>query len=455
MLHFRIKHCLIFLTAALLLSGCRVWNNFTTYFNLYYNTSDIFDQAETQIKEQKKDLFSTEDLPIPGSANTQLIKVIGKCSEILQFHSETGYVDDALLMLGKAFYYQKNYQKALRKFEELIATQKESDLILETKLWIGKTQVKLKEDENALKILAEVRDQAKEEDKENILSDAYIEEIVYRISKEDYQLAVSLANQYIEITNDNDIKAEVLLEVGKLNNKINQPENAIAAFQKALNYNPLYDIELQTKLELGKTLRSVGKLEEALEVFNDMKNEAKFNDAYSDVDLQLGITLKELGRLEEAVEKLTLVDTAYVNTSASGIAKYTLGEIYEYNYQNFDSAGSYYQKSITSTLPKEYTEDANQKVRTFKKYQNLSSQINNYSSQLFYVENPDQYTKDSIKFVQDSAVYVQDSLDVLAQLTLYSEHIQSLTGLTIDTTSIKDSLLAADSLAADSFKRFN
>src|SRR4030067_3177868 len=144
MLLFRIRHYLIILITTLVLPGCNVWNNFTTYFNLYYNTSDIFVEAENQIKEQKKDLFSTEELTLPGTVNTQLVKVIEKCSEILQFNSESAYVDEALLMLGKAFYYQKNHQKALRKFEELIAPQKESDLLLETKLWIGKTQIQLK-----------------------------------------------------------------------------------------------------------------------------------------------------------------------------------------------------------------------------------------------------------------------------------------------------------------------
>lgn len=449
---FQLKYHLLFLTAVFLLAGCSLWNNFTTYFNLYYNTSDIFEQAETQINEQKKDLFSTEELTIPGTTNTQLIKVIEKCSEILQFHSESAYVDDALLMLGKAFYYQKNYQKAQRKFEELLATQEEeSELILNTKLWIGKTQMKLKNYESALTILTEVREKAIEEEREDILKDAFVEEIVYRISEEDYAQAITLSNQLLEKSDDDDIKAEVLYEIGKLYNKTEERENAIAAFEEVLEYNPLYEIELGAKLELGKSLRIIGKSEEALEVFNDMKDEAKFNEAYSEVDLQIGITLKELGRTDEAVERLILVDTSYVNTPAAGIAKYKLGEIYEYDYKNFDSAGAYYQKSLTSSLPKEYMTDASQKIRTFKKYQHLKLQVNNFTSQLYYIENPEIYVEDSLTYVRDSAAYVQDSLIVLEELTLFSEHIQSLAGLDttlkgIDSIIVKDTTAIGDSL---------
>ena len=95
----------------LLFAGCNLWQNFTTYFNLYYNTKTLFREAEDEIFLQKRDLFETEPLVIPGTANTKLTKVIEKSSKILQFNSNSDYVDDALLMLGKSFYYQKNYQK--------------------------------------------------------------------------------------------------------------------------------------------------------------------------------------------------------------------------------------------------------------------------------------------------------------------------------------------------------
>jgi len=132
-------------------------------------------------------LFSTAPLTIPGSANTELDAVIEKCSIILQFHSETGYVEDALLMLGKSFYYKNNYQKAQRKFEELVASQVESDYELEAKLWIGKCQMKLKQYGDALSTLHDVRQTAIDEDEELILQEEFIEEIIYKVTIEDFK----------------------------------------------------------------------------------------------------------------------------------------------------------------------------------------------------------------------------------------------------------------------------
>ena len=75
----------------------------------------------------------------------------------MQFNSNSSYVDDALMILGKSFYYQKNYLKARRKFEELISTQPESDYILEATLWIGKCDMRLKNYPDGLTILKDVR----------------------------------------------------------------------------------------------------------------------------------------------------------------------------------------------------------------------------------------------------------------------------------------------------------
>ncbi len=67
------------------MNGCSVWDNFTTYFNLYFNTKTIFEDAENEILNQKRDLFSNEPLVLQGNTKTALVKVIEKSSKILQF----------------------------------------------------------------------------------------------------------------------------------------------------------------------------------------------------------------------------------------------------------------------------------------------------------------------------------------------------------------------------------
>ena len=392
----------LFLFPVIFLFGCSIWGDFTTYFNLYYNTSDIFNQAEDAINSQKQDLFSTEETTVPGSAVQLLNKVIEKASQILQFHSESAYVDDALLMLGKSFYYQKNYLKASREFQELLATQPNSSLILEAKLWMGKTDIKLKNYDDALTTLETVRKQGIDEGKSDIVVDAYIEEIKYKLIQQDYSGAISSSKELLNVSKDDEKNAEVVYEMGKFYNLLNDPQNAILAFQQVFEYSPTYDIEFGAKLELGKAYRDAGQPEKALEIFTDMRSGQNYSDSFDQIDLEIGITQVDLKNYNTAFSYFRMVDTGYTNSKSAGLAKYQLGELYQYHFFDYDSASYYYSKAMTSLLPTEYVLTANEKIQRFRKYKTLKDNITQNYKRLEYAENPDAFIKDSIAYFSDT-----------------------------------------------------
>jgi TolA-binding protein len=442
--HFRKILFLIILTFGF--SGCGVWDSFTTYFNLYYNTKDIYEKAEEQILTQQKELFSTEPPVVPGAANTQLVKVIEKCSQILQFHTNTGYVEDALMMLGKSFYYQKNYQKSERQFEQLIDKYPESDFLLEAKLWTGKCKMRLRNYDEGLAILAEVREEAVQQENDDIIKDAFIEEIVYRITTEDISGAVDLANEFLQVTNDDEIKADVWYEVGNLNMKIDKVQEAITAYNNVFEYSPDFDLEVEAKIKYGQALREGGETEKSHTVFEDMLNEDKYSNRYSDIQFELGKSLSSLGRFDEAISELLDVDTTYKSSPVSGAAKYEIGKIYEEDIKNLDSAASFYKSAATSTLPPGYVSDAKQKNQLLSKYILLRNNIQNYNKQLFYLQNPDEFVKDSTQYVQDSLAIAVE-LRKLKELQSIWGGLDSLltqtdtTGYYADTLKIIDSLI--------------
>jgi len=437
---------LLFLSLLFFVTGCGIWEDFTTFFNLYYNADELFEKAELQIIEQKKDLFSTEPPAIPGAAATDLQKVIEKCSKILQFSPNSSYVDDALMMLGKSFYYQKNYLKSQKKFEELISSQPESGYVLEADLWIGKCQMRLRKFTESLTKLAEVRNIAIEDGEDEIFQEAYIEEIVYRKTINDIPGAIQVANEFLEVSDDDKINAELWYEVGNLNVEIDEIENAVVAYQNVFEYSPDYELESSAKIKLGRALRKVGEAEDALSIFSEMRSEDKYVEKYSELELEMGITQAVLGKYEDALDLFTIVDTTYKNTPNSGAAKYEIGYVYEIGFLQLDSAAVRYKKASTSTLPKEYIEPAKEKNRLFTRYTSLRAEHNKYSKQLFYLSNPDEFVKDSI-------IYVQDSLAIAEEITNVKELQESWSGLETllvggdDTTGFyQDSVKVADSL---------
>ncbi len=150
-MNFKTKILFLLIPLSLLLSGCGLWRDFTTYFNLYHNAKTLYYDAEEQILKERKDVFFISEAAIPAGANQNLPKVIEKFSKLLQFHNKSSYVDDALFLIGKAFYYQKSYIKASRKFQELIATQPNSSLVIDATLWLGKSEMQMKKFDSGVK----------------------------------------------------------------------------------------------------------------------------------------------------------------------------------------------------------------------------------------------------------------------------------------------------------------
>ena len=392
----------VLILLAFMLPGCSLWDDFTTYFNLYYNTTDIFSQAEQIIMDQRKDPFSLLDLPVPATATGLLNKVIEKCSKILQFNSKGSFVDNSLMMLGKSFYYQKSYIKAQRKFQELITAHPESDLVIDAELWQAKTEMQMKDFVRGLSHLTSVIAEAQKAERSDILSDAYVEETKYFIGKEDYDKAIELCLQIVKVSKDNTLNARALFTSGDLYQKLGRYKEAVTQYESVNGYSPTYDIAYEARLRYGKMLLNLQKHEEALNVFTQLRMEDKFKEFNDITDLSIGIALREMGKYDEAYRQFSMYDTTYAASVQIGGARYELGVLYEHAYKNYDSCSVYYQKALSSTATAEYLPLIREKSQIFIKYNGLVNSYNDYQRQYFYALYPEEFTKDSLKFVQDT-----------------------------------------------------
>jgi TolA-binding protein len=455
-MNFRTQTIKLISTVFLLfiLSGCSVWENLTTYFNLYYNTSALFEEAEKEILPQKRDIFSNEPLVIPGTAKSNLVKVVEKASKLLQFYSTSSYVDEALMMLGKSFYYQNNYQKAQRKFEELLATNPDDETTTEAKLWIAKCLFEMREITQALTLNEEVRKKAIEEDYENIVKDSYVQEIKHRIKAEDFTLAISLANEFADNYKDDVVRAQIYYELGNLYQQINDNENAITAYEKVFDNEPDFDLEIAATIKYANSLRKAGKTEQAIQVFEDIRDEDKFSTSYNEIDFEIGRTYVVLGEFHKAYDQFRMVDTTYRSTSFAAQSNFELAELYRTKFMNYDSAAYFYSKSVAANLSKEYTQSAKDKNQLFVKYSKIRKDINKFDKQLYYSQNPDLYTFDSLNYVSDSLKILNDYLaqkelqDLWQADTLFNSKNLNLKDSTLikDSIFVRDSLLKVDSL---------
>ena len=156
---------------ALIQSGCAVYNpiadftkqrytNAISYFNTFYNAQRLFSDAEDEVLKSRRDFLekgsSLKLFSIPASARQKFQTSIEKNSKVLSFYPDSKWVDDALLMIGKAYYYMEDDVRAERKFQELEAKFPNSGQINESQLWLGKSLMRQKKWDQAVKRLEDV-----------------------------------------------------------------------------------------------------------------------------------------------------------------------------------------------------------------------------------------------------------------------------------------------------------
>ena len=448
---YKLSRYIVPLLLLFILNSCSVWENFTTYFNLYYNTSTLFDGAEAEILAQQRDLFSNDPLIVPGSAKNALVKVVEKCSNLLQFNPNSAYVGEALIMLGKSFYYQNNYQKSKRKFEEFLATKPDDDeKVTETNLWIAKCMFVMKENTSALKLIEEVRTKSVEEGYDQLIRQAYIEEIKYQLREENYTSAITLANQFAEVYDESTTRAEIYYELGGLYQITGDIDNEIASYKKVFDYSPDFDLEIAAQIKYANALRDAERYEEALNEYESMRNQDKFLASFNEIDLEIGKTQIKLGNYQAALDKFRMVDSTYKGTPFAAAANYELGELYRYEFLNYDSAQYYYSKAVSGNPPKEYLDEAKSDNQLFQKYGKLRKTINNYKRQLFYSQNPEIFSTDSAAYLEDSLKILNDFIEKKEMQDIWknvnNNDPQMLAQKKLETTILKHNAIIADSI---------
>jgi tetratricopeptide (TPR) repeat protein len=375
-----------------------MWSNFTVYFNRFYNAKKAFEEGEEEIKlNQEKALFAFKEEKLPAKANKNFDNVIKFSSKILQFNKDSKYVNEAIYMIAKSYYYKGQYNKALRKFKELDGLN-DKEFGLSTKLWMAKSELQMRNFVFALEHLDEVKKIARAKENNEVLFEAYLAEIGYLIYREEFSKAVTLIEELSKLDLDDEVHAEVTYELGMLYVSLENYDKAVIAFESVEDRSPSFEIEFKSRLEYAKVIKHLDREEEALEILNDLRDDSKYEPYWDLIDLEIAQIHLDNGDTELALEIFYTVDTGYSKNESSGIAAFMQGDIIEHIYMDYDSAKILYEKVATKKAPIEYKREA--KIKT-----NLLKSRKDYSHKIFIEKKEYQYLLDTALFVQDSIAY--------------------------------------------------
>lgn len=361
---------------ALVFTGCSRKNNtfinrnfhaLGTKYNILYNGYIALEQGRETVDNASTDNFwellpvermqVQEDIFLPGQSKNQdferaeekAIKAVQKHGMNIKGKEYNPQIDEAYLLLGEARYFDQRFIPALEAFNYILYKYPASDKINTAKVWREKTNVRLENNELALKNLKRLLDQEELEDQDLADATAIMAQAYINIKAKDSALTqLKIAADY---TKKNREKARYNFIIGQLYNEFGQKDSANLVFDKIIDMHrkiprPYYiNAHLAKVMNFDMETGNKVEFEEYLAKLEENRENRPFLD-------KIYYRIAEYHRAN-ASDSLAIVyynKSLRTNTGDKQLKSFdysTLGDM-SFDEANYKVAGAYYDSTMTN-----------------------------------------------------------------------------------------------------------
>ncbi|UCE17733.1 MAG: tetratricopeptide repeat protein [Gemmatimonadota bacterium] len=330
-------------------------------FNTYYNAQQYFQQAEQARERSTTSQLSSSEIDLYN-------KAIKKASKVITFYPKSKLVDDALLLMGKAFYRKGEYSKAQRKFNELISNFPESNLSNEATFWLGRSYFANGDYVKAEKSLSGIVTQKKAR---TWAAEAQFLLAEMAFLKHRYKYALGEYEKVVKGFPKSSRSAEAQYRIGQCLTLLDSPYEARLAYDQVFSFDPHDTLKLNAMFSVGQSLREEGRYDQAIDVFEELLRDSRNMDYYSAIRLEIAESEAEKGALEAAISEYEKIIEDYPKSESSAEAQYRLGLIYLEILEDFEKAKEHLDSVKMEYAKSQYAEQAQGISRNIEKLTGL------------------------------------------------------------------------------------
>ena len=365
---------------------------FGTFFNKFYTALEDYNDALAEyrtstIAEYNRRLDSLNITPpLSAAAKEKLNKVIERCSKIIQFNKSTRFLDGAVLLIGKSYYYLAEYLQAERKFSEFLSKLTVSKKSDEALLYLARTEFKLGKNTEAETILLNLLKNTKDRE---ILSEISQDLGINSLTKNDYESSVDYFKKSIEYAVDKDKKAEKQYILAKIYT-LYKPAEAYKEYEKAFDMASDFDLRFYSTLNKAKALSEKGDYKGSLSILKSISGKYRDYPEFKQlIEFEIGNTLFLQKDFKEAKKHYYDVIVNYTGTKSAADAYYHLAYWYEKYQNNYFNAFIDYKKVTETNSTSDYFNVSQKKMHALEKYYNLLAVILDKEKGIIPAEDPD------------------------------------------------------------------
>ena len=378
-IHTKISSFAVLFLAVIFLCGCstrkntpinRGYHNMTSRFNVNFNGKEALKNGEEEHAKLCKDNYITT-LPIYvyppkeelSSIYPSMDRVIEKGSKCIYKHSMffkgkeyVKNIDDAYLMMGKAYFYKQDYQQAQRIFNYILTTHKNGNCVEEAMIWNARAALRMGYYGQAEDLINEARYyvEPKKSKKLSLQYAAAGAEYHLTAPDGDRQTAINYIDDVLKNKPKKLFKTRMYFILGQLYELDEQPAMAHDYFLWVSKHSPDYDLEFNARMHLATNYDgSPAKRSQIIKELNKMLAEEKNKDYYD----QIYYALSEIDRIDEdttaQMDKLAKSVAAYANNDFQRThSALRLADLY-FEQEKYPQAKAYYD-TATVSMPKTY-----------------------------------------------------------------------------------------------------
>lgn len=349
----------IILIFSLFFLGC-------TYYNTFYNAKKNFKEGEKTQRSLAPGIKST-------AANQKYEEAIKKASKVLTFHPKSKWADDALFLIGRAYYNMEDYTKAERKFEELLVSFPKSKFVKDCHYYISFSQYKSGNEEDAIQSFKQIVQSGKAEKGRKAEASFIIGEIYF--GREEYDDAISHYLHLVENYKSDTLASLAQARVGESFWLKKDYVSAKEAFAQVEKYDPKPDKLFESKFRTGECCYLLGEFQEGMDMFTSLSKESKDSEKLPTVKLKIveGILLS--GRTEEAMQEYDKIIKDYPKTAHSATALYQLGMIQQEKFVDLKMAKAFFDSCKAESPSSPIAQQALTKSANISKVEEYQKQL--------------------------------------------------------------------------------
>lgn len=389
---------LVIVFSGVLISSCTgslksSWDNFTAFYNTFYNAKQSYQKGIDEVKKQKVQINPERPIRIYQTPITvspeNFDKAISKSADVLRYHPKSKWADNALFVIGRSYYYEAKYYSAEQKFQELFNLTKSNVMQQNAIFWRGRVMLEMNRIDEGINYLNRELNSVDYKWNKNIRAETELLLADFYVTKENWASAQSYIPKAIHNIKDRELKARAYFLEGQLLEQTGKLKAAYNSYAHVKDTHPVYELVYAALKKQAEVAREEGDFKRALKIFTTMSNDDKNFDTLPELKYEIARTLEVMGNYREA--ELTYNEVLHhsiknPNQETKVKSYYGLGDIYRDYYKNYRKAAAYYDSSASQVSDKRKLPinfNASDLAQSFGEYAKLSNEVRNMDSLLW------------------------------------------------------------------------